>query len=372
MVGATAPAVHCAAVIYESLGRSEGVPGVTYPLRHRPVLGLGPGETLQVREPGSEQWVDWEPVASFEHSGAGDRHFMLDLVRGELRFGPAIRQPDGGWRQFGAVPPIGAALRFTHYRHGGGGAGNVATGALTTLVSPLAGVAGVTNPQAAAGGADAESLDGARRRAALELRARARAVTVEDFERLALAASPRVARALCSTADGHGPVRVRVVPGLDSPDRLLTLDELAPDRELMERLAERLEEHRLIGTSILLLPARLRGVSVAVEVAAAPLADLERVRQDVEHALYTFLNPLVGGSPDGPDEGWPAGRALNQGELFGIVYGIAGLRSVNVLRVYETNLRTGEQAAQPTESHLSIGPDELIASGRHFVRVVAG
>jgi hypothetical protein len=372
VVGATVPAVHAAAVIDESLGRSEGVPGVRYPLRHRPVLGLEPGDTLQVREPGSEQWVAWEPVASFEHSGAGDRHFMLDFIRGELRFGPAIRQPDGGWRQFGAVPPTGAALQFTRYRHGGGVAGNVATGALTMLASPLAGVASVTNPQPAVGGSDAESLDSARRRAALELRARTRAVTVEDFERLTLAASPRVARALCSTAEGQGQVRVRVVPRLDSPDRLLTLDELAPDRALMEELAERLEEHRLIGTSILLLPARLRGVSVAVEVAAAPLADLDRVRQDVEHALYTFLNPLVGGSPDGPGDGWPAGRALNQGELFGIVYGIAGVRSVNVLRVYETNLRTGEQAAQPTEGHLSIGPDELIASGRHFVRVVAG
>jgi predicted phage baseplate assembly protein len=239
------------------------------------------------------------------------------------------------------------------------------------LQPPLPGVASVTNPRPAVGGADAESLDSARRRAALELRARTRAVTVEDFERLTLAASPRVARALCSTAQDHGPVRVRVVPWVESPDRLLTPDELVPDRTLMEELAERLEEHRLIGTSILLSPPRLRGVSVAVEVGAEPLADLERVRQDVEHALYTFLNPLVGGSPDGPGEGWPAGRALNQGELFGIVYGIAGVRSVNVLRVYETNLRTGEQAAQPTESHLSIEPDELIASGRHFVRVVA-
>lgn len=369
-VGATVPAVHAAEVTDESLGQSEGVPGVTYPLRHRPVLVLEAGETLRVREPGSDQWVDWEPVASFEHSHAGDRHFAVDLVRGELRFGPAIRQPDGGWRRFGATPPVGAALRFTRYRHGGGLAGNVATGALTVLSSPLLGIAGVTNPQPAVGGADQESLDGARRRAALELRARTRAVTVEDFERLTVAASSRVARALCSTAEGGGAVRVHVVPRVESPDRLLTLEELAPDRALMERLAERLEEHRLIGTSILLAPARLRGVSVAVEVGAAPLADLERVRQDVEHALYTFLNPLVGGSADGPGDGWPAGRALNQGELFGIVYGIAGVRSVNVLRVYETNLRTGEQAAQPTESHLTIGPDELIASGRHFVRVV--
>jgi predicted phage baseplate assembly protein len=370
LVGATVPAVHAAEVTDESLGQSEGVPGVTYPLRHRPVLALEPGDTLQVREPGRDQWIDWEPVASFEHSHAGDRHFTVDLVRGELRFGPAIRQPDGGWRRFGAVPAVGAALRFTRYRHGGGLAGNVATGALTVLPSPIPGVASVTNPQPAVGGADAESLDGARDRAALELRARTRAVTVEDFERLTLAASSRVARALCSTVEGRGPVRVHVVPRVESPDRLLTLDELAPDRPLMERLADRLEQHRLIGTSILLLPARLRGVSVAVEVGAAPLADLERVRQDVEHALYTFLNPLVGGSADGPGDGWPAGRSLNQGELFGIVYGIAGVRSVNVLRVYETNLRTGEQAAQPTESHLTIGPDELVASGRHFVRVV--
>ncbi len=140
----------------------------------------------------------------------------------------------------------------------------------------------------------------------------------------------------------------------------------------MQLLAEKLEERRLIGTSVVLLPARLRGVSVAVDVRAAPVADLDRVRQDVEHALYTYLNPLIGGSPDGPGAGWLAGRALGQGELFGIVYGIDGVQSVNVLRMYETDLRTGEQAAQPTDGHLPIEPDELIASGRHFVRAIAG
>jgi predicted phage baseplate assembly protein len=195
-------------------------------------------------------------------------------------------------------------------------------------------------------------------------------VTVEDFERLTLEASPQVARALCSPAADDGPIRIHVLPRVDMPDRLLTPDELVPDRALMERLSEALEQRRLVGTTILLLPARLRGVSVAVEVGAAPLADVERVRQDVEHALYTFLNPLIGGSPDGPGDGWPAGRALNQGELFGIVYGIDGVRSVTVLRVYETNLRTGEQSAHPVDGRLPIESDELVASGRHFVRVV--
>ncbi len=150
-VGGTVPAVHAATIADESLGMSEGVPGVAYPLRHRPVLELDPGDTLEVAEPGEEQWVRWQPVASFAQSTAGDRHFMLDRESGEIRFGPAIRQPDGGWRQFGAVPPAGSALRFTRYRCGGGRAGNVATRALTMLVSPRAGVVSVTNPAARGG-----------------------------------------------------------------------------------------------------------------------------------------------------------------------------------------------------------------------------
>ena len=371
VVGASVSAVHGAAVTNESLGISEGVAGVTYPLRHRPVLALEADETLEVRDPGGDEWVPWQAVPSFAQSSSRDRHFVLDRVRGEVRFGPAIRQPEGGWRQFGEVPPAGAALRFTRYRYGGGSGGNVAAGTLSKLAAPMAGVASVTNPRPATGGADAEPLEGAQRRAALELRTRTRAVTAEDFEHLALDASQRVARALCGVADDDsGPVRLHVLPSVDAPDRLLSLVELTPDEALMQLLADRLEQHRLIGTNILLLPARLRGVSVAVEVRVAPLADLERVRRDVEHALYTFLNPVIGGSPDGPGRGWPAGRALNQGELFGIVYGIGGVHAVNLLRVYEIDLETGEQAAQPTDSHLVIGPDELIASGRHFVRVV--
>jgi hypothetical protein len=372
VVGATVPAVHRGTVVEESLGVSEGTAGVAYPLRHRPVLSLEPGETLEVREPGSDAWNEWQLVPSFASSTSGDCHFMLDSVRGEIRFGPAIRQPEGGWRRFGAVPPAGSALRFSRYRYGGGAAGNVAAGALTLLASPLAGVARVTNPRAAMGGADAESPGGARRRAALELRTRSRAVTAQDFEALTLEASPRVARALCVAPRGDGAVRVHVLPRVEPPDRLLTVEELTPEKGLMELLADKLEERRLMGMSVLLMPARLRGVSVAVEVRAAPLADLERVRQDVEHALYAYLNPLIGGSPDGPGGGWPVGRALNQGELFGIVYGISGVRSVVVLRMYETDLRTGEQAAQATDGRMEIEPDELVASGRHFVRVVAG
>ena len=120
--------------------------------------------------------------------------------------------------------------------------------------------------------------------------------------------------------------------------------------------------------SLELMPVKLRGVSVVVNVQAAMNSDLERVEQDVAYALYTYLNPLVGGSAEGLGEGWEFGRALNQGELFGIVRKIPGVEFIKILRVYETDLATGKQDPKPAGSYLEIGEDELIASGTHIVK----
>ena len=370
VAGATVLARHAATVTAEPIGTSDGIAGSTHSLRRRPVLPLTAGETLEVREPGSAEWVAWRPVESFEYSTRNDHHFLVDTARGEIRFGPAVRQPDGGWRHYGAVPRAGALLRMSAYRHGGGAAGNIAPRALGILPRPVPGIAGATNATAATGGVDAESLHDGIERARLEVRARTRAVTREDFERLTLSASPRVARAVCVEPEGGGPVRVHVLPRVEKADQLLQADELIPDADLMEALAAQLDQHRLLGTSIRLLPVRLRGVSIVAEVQASSRADTERVQHDVAHALYVFLNPLIGGSASGPAEGWPLGRALNQGELYGIVYGIPGVEAVNILRMYETDVRTGEQAAQPTDSRLVLAPDELIASGRHIIKAV--
>ena len=41
---------------------------------------------------------------------------------------------------------------------------------------------------------------------------------------------------------------------------------------------------------------------------------------------------------------------------------------MKILRVYETDLATSEQNPQPAGSHVTLEPDELIASGTHIVR----
>ncbi len=371
-VGAVLPGAHAATETRESLGTCDGTPGSVLRLRHRPVLPPATGETLEVREPGEETWRAWEVRESFAESEPYDSHFVLDAARGEIELGPAIRQPDGGWRQYGAIPPKDSALRFSRYRHGGGRAGNVAAGTLTMLKTAIPSVVSVTNPRAALGGVDAESLDGARTRAALEIRSRYRAVTAEDFELLAVHASPQAARAVCVPPAGAGPVRVHVLPRVDPADRRLEIEELTPAEGLMREIAAYLDERRLIGTTVELLPVRFRAVAVVVNLQVSPSADADRVEQDVEHALYTYLNPLVGGSPLGPGDGWPFGRALNQGELFGVVHAIDGVQFVKVLRLYEVNLLTGEQASKPLGGHLPLEPDELIASGSHLVRASHG
>ena len=112
----------------------------------------------------------------------------------------------------------------------------------------------------------------------------------------------------------------------------------------------------MIGTTVHLLPVRLRGVSVVVNLQAEPAAGLQRVEEEVLQALYTYLNPLVGGEPTGPGAGWPFGRMLNQGELYQIAHSVDGVEFVKILRVYETDLKTGEQSAQPAGTHLRSRP----------------
>ncbi|HWM08872.1 MAG TPA: putative baseplate assembly protein [Solirubrobacteraceae bacterium] len=367
-VGALLPATHAASVERELIATSDGTPGQVLPLRNRPLLKPQPGETLEVQGPDEVEWVPWELREDFVDSTEHDRHFALDLAGGAVELGPAIRERSGGWTQYGAVPPKGAALRFTRYRHGGGRQGNVSAGTLTVLKSAIPGVDTVTNPEPATGGVDAEVLEHARQRAAMEIRSRYRAVTAEDFEFLATEASPRVARAVCIPPTGGGPVPLHLVPRVYPADHLLAYEELLPDEELMREVEAHLDERRLIGTTVDLMPCRFRGLSVVVNLQASELADVRRVEEDVEHALYTYLNPLVGGDPSGPGGGWPFGRALNQGELYGIVHAVPGVEFVKILRIYETDLQTGEQSSKPAGTHLALEPDELVASGRHIVK----
>ncbi len=365
--GALLPAEHSVLETAETLGVSDGSPGQTFTTRFKPVLALTEQETLEVQTPAGE-WERWQARDAFADSGPEDRHFTIDPVHGQIALGPELRGPDGVSTRRGAIPRKGAILRLSRYRHGGGSAGNVDADRLTTLRSAIPGVATVTNPDPARGGIDQQPLQSVRNRAPLGIRTRYRAVTTEDYEFLASDASQRVARAL-RVVDEQPGVTLRILPRVDPADRRLTIDELTPDPRLLDEVQRYLDARKLVGTPVRLLPMRFRAVSVVVNLQASPRADVRRIEREVRQSLYEYLNPLIGGTAGMAGDGWPPGRSLNQGELYAIVHAFEGVEFVKILRLYELDLRTGEQSAQAAGRQIVIEPDEVIASGAHLVRV---
>ncbi len=364
-VGALVPAVHAELIEREELGESDGTPGQTFALRHAPVLALADGETLEVLEPDETEWCRWVPREAFSDSGAQDLHFRFHAAHGEVEFGPSVRDADGTWRQYGAVPPKGSLLRITRYRRGGGAPGNVRGGTLTDLRSAIPGVAHVENPRPATGGVDGETLEHARRRAPLELTVRDRAVTASDFARQAERASTRVARAECLRPRPGEPIRIAILPRAARDGGAARARDLVADDALRETVARHLDERRLLGSTVEITSARVREVSVAVDAEIAPGADADRVEAAIRAALDDYLDPITGG---GMGDGWAFGRALHQGELYGVVQGVAGVRFVRVLRVYELDPATRKQAEEPVRSRLVLAADEVVAPAEHAVR----
>src|SRR5262249_54727672 len=208
--------------------------------------------------------------------------------------GPVVRQPDGSFRRYGAIPPSHAELRFTAYRHGGGTIGNVSRQTLTQLRQPIPGVRWVTNNLPATGGIDGESLAAARRRTAIELRTRDRAITARDYQELAQVATARVARAVC-IADRPEHVRVIVIPRVDAPARQLSVREITADSEMLSLVQNFLATRCLAGVSVTVSPPRFRILNAIVSVKPVAGIDPEMLEKQIEERLYTYLNPLVGG-----------------------------------------------------------------------------
>ena len=85
----------------------------------------------------------------------------------------------------GATLPTGQNNIVATYRIGSGSAGNVAQGAITTLMQRPLGVSGVTNPEAATGGQDPQSIDDVRANAPQTVLTLGRAVSITDYQNFA-------------------------------------------------------------------------------------------------------------------------------------------------------------------------------------------
>ncbi|MEH0636482.1 putative baseplate assembly protein [Streptomyces bottropensis] len=367
-IGGTTTAVHAETVYDEALGESTGLPGQRLRLAHYPVVGDTPPVLLQTAE--HDGWTDWDVVPSFAASTSYDRHITLDSATGEIAFGPAVREPDGTLRAYGAVAPKGAVIRAVRYRTGGGRAGNVARGAIRVLRTSVPYVSEVVNREAARGGVDAETVEEAKVRAPITLRAQERAVTLRDYEELARRAAPETARITCLEGEEgeHGAyaVRVLVVPqAVPDPGGRLRFEQLVPGDGLLRRITRHLDERRLIGTRLAVGPPFYQGVTVVATLHAFRGTDTDRVRRQAHDALYRHLDPLTGGA-DG--RGWPFGRPVQSGEVFAVLQRVPGVELVDDVQLHPADPLTGKRG-DPT-NRIDLSPPSLVFSFDHRVRVI--
>ncbi len=363
-IGGTVQAVHADTVTNEPLGRCEGVPGQRFQLKQRPVV---PSDAPLVCESTTgEGWEEWHEVTHFAESAASSRHFVLDRLAGEILLGPAVREEDGSLRQFGAVPPRDAEFRARTYRTGGGQSGNVSRGAIRVLKTSIPYIAQVENRWPAAGGVDGETIENAKLRGPLFLHTRNLAVTTADYEQLAREAAPAVARVRCvGTDEGGGFVRLLVVPAAtDNALGALHFPQLVPTDAVLSTIAEYLDARRSIGARVVVEPPIYQGITVVARLRARPRADADLVRRDALSALYRYFHPIRGG-PEAT--GWPFGRPVHIGEVYGALQRTPGVELVEDARLYPADPVTRQRGEQ--SQRLELNARALVFSFEHQVQI---
>jgi hypothetical protein len=326
----------------EILGSGTGGPGQTYTAAHHNMLpgavlyvdeGSIPSdnETAMMKKDGIAEpyytgengavWVHYREVENFYASDTFSRHYCVDYKTGRILFG------DG---QHGVNPPKRKFnIRLASYHTGGGESGNVAAHTLQILTQAVPFIAGCDNPFPAEGGADMESVENLKSRAAGVFKSLQRAVTAEDFQWLAREASASVGRAFClRNKDRLGRICTVIIPAETNVSGYELM--LEPSRELIRRVSAYLNERKLVGTPLTVKGPVYRSFGISLElVFKSDVIDAELLKRQIDRELRRSFHALEGG--DG--KGWEFGKDVTSGAVLKLLEKVNGILSVDSLEI---------------------------------------
>lgn len=343
------------------IGRSNGLPHQIFQLQDIPCQ-RSDGLIVQVGVPSGSGdglvWEDWQPVANFDRSGPLDRHYVYRPDEGTLTFGND---------ENGAIPHAldSPNLIISACRLGGGERGNIKPGLLNQWVEPRQQALGltVTNAGYAAGGRGAETLQSYAERTAEEWRTPFVAVTDEDYAAIAMS-TPGLKVARVHVLPGYAPgkaaspgaVTVVVVPEGASRTPM-------PSRGFLATVAKHLDDRRLITTEIhAAAPAYIR-ITVHATVVVEPYFMDEAAR--IVAALNRLLTPLD--RPESGVAGWPFGKTVHQGDIYGAIAKIKGVAYVQELWLDAE----GRHAGKSSGGDILLPPNGLVFSGDHRIELIS-
>jgi predicted phage baseplate assembly protein len=288
---------------------NAGRPNQTFALWQSPLTWLPAGNPLGAT-PELEVRVDgllWHEVDSLAGRGPRDRVYVTGTTadgRTTVTFGDGVH---------GARLPTGSENVRARYRFGTGRAANVRANRITQAVTRPLGVTGVTNPQAATGGADADGPGLTRRTVPLAVSALDRLVSVKDYEDFARSRAG-IGRAVAREVfDGRRQVLHVTVAGVDDIPVAGDSDVLRALRSSLARYGDgRLPVRVDVRDLVLLL--------LAAKVKVAPDHTWSVVEPRLRQALLRTFGP----------EGRELGRPARLSEVMATAHRVPGVDHVDV------------------------------------------
>jgi predicted phage baseplate assembly protein len=350
--------------------------GTGFPIQ-KPILPDAPveRESFQLYTLEQKQWHRWKLRYDFDASSRRDFDVQFDPSTGTVTFGdgekgrvpPELRAP--------GAPPLEQCLIFAQYRSTRAQAGNLAAGRINQLAdSPhnhvvlsdwstaKAEMTSIANPLPAAGGAAAETLAHASGRADSLVKTSKRAVTLADYERLAMQTPGTHVARVTARANLHPSFPCLKAPGIITVIVLpfLPLGRPTSTPGLLATVRAYLRRRRIVGTRVEVVGPTYLEVSVRSEVQPRSGVNKAALQNAVVAALNKFLDPLAGG-PEG--SGWPFGRDVYRSEIMRVIDEVPGVDYVASLE-----LIGGDD--QPRCGNVCLSPTWLVAAGMHQITVL--
>jgi hypothetical protein len=297
-------------------------------------LALGVTGTLTIPDalggPPEIQTQTWTPVRSLLDPAIADspNAFVVEVESdgtAYLRFGDGID---------GAIPDPETVFQTTAYRVGRMDRGNVGAGTITHAIIKQNAITAINSLLPAAGGLAPESVESARIQAPYAFRTQERAVTLDDYARVAMQCpTVNVLRAVAAYRVTRSWRTVLTTVELRDGKRL--------DADARTRLIAWLDIYRMAGIDVDFENARLIPLELAMHVCVDPFYR----RADVQQALLERFSDRR--LPDGslgvfyPDN-FTLGDPVYLGPIYAAAQSIAGVVSVDIPTFQRADLPGGD------------------------------
>ncbi|MGE5324031.1 MAG: baseplate J/gp47 family protein, partial [Actinomycetota bacterium] len=280
--------------------------------------------------------VIWKEAGEFFGHTGDERIFVTsqDAKGMTVQFGDGIT---------GSRLPSGRGNVTGTYRQGIGLVGNVDAGALRTLLSRPVGMKSVSNPGAATGGAEPESLDQTRANAPNTVRTFGRIVSLEDFEDAAREfAGVAKARATWAWSGEEQVVYLTVAGDEGAAITGSTYEDLVADLN-----ARRDPNRALVVRSY---------KAVAVKLSALIYVSADHVQDKVLAAVNAGVSGFF--SFDSQE----FGRPVHLSSVYAVIQSVEGVVGADILSLgykYPVDGLSHGATSAPVQVHLRINADEL-------------